>query len=185
MSATLTGYQFTELKRAYEILGAAPDASAHSIKHAYRRLIKRWHPDRYQAGAPAHAEATSMTGLINEAYSAIAHAPLRYHTGAPPREGAAGSKQGGEVPSAGLSGKAIEEFPTADRLEFWVRFVCGAVFGVSISLDLAISVMPDSFNNLTTLAAAILGAMLACGWAASRYGDKFWHSVLRRWWLWP
>ena len=179
----MTAYRFTELKRAYEILGVAPDASAHSIKNAYRRLIKRWHPDRYR-GAPAHAEATYMTGLINEAYSAIAHAPLRYHTEPPPQEGAA-SKQGGEASAAGSSGKAIEEFPNAERLEFWVRFVCGALFGVFLSLDLAISVMPDSFKNLTTLAAAILGATLTCGWAASRYGDKFWHSVLRRWWLWP
>jgi DnaJ-class molecular chaperone len=72
-------YQLAELRHAYQVLGVPPDASAHSIKKTYRRLVKRWHPDLYPGGTPAQVEATHMTGLINEAYSAIAHAPLRDH----------------------------------------------------------------------------------------------------------
>jgi DnaJ-class molecular chaperone len=53
-------------------------ASAHVIKAAYRKLVKRWHPDLYAAGTSEHADATQMSMLINQAHSAIAHAPLRY-----------------------------------------------------------------------------------------------------------
>lgn len=67
-----------KLKRAHQILGVSLFASAPSIKQAYRQLIKRWHPDRYRSGSSSHTEASQMTKLINQAYSEIEHAPLRY-----------------------------------------------------------------------------------------------------------
>ena len=72
--------QLAELRHAYQVLGVPTDSSEPSIRKAYRRLVKRWHPDLYPNGTLAHVEATHMTRLMNEAYSAIAHAPLRYHT---------------------------------------------------------------------------------------------------------
>lgn len=71
--------QVAELKRAYQTLGIPFSASALSIKQAYRRIAKRWHADLYPTGTPAYDEATQMMNRINEAYSLIQHAPLRYH----------------------------------------------------------------------------------------------------------
>jgi curved DNA-binding protein CbpA len=75
----MTEFEIDELRRAYHLLGVSSSASEGSIKRAYRRLTKRWHPDRYASGTPAHAEATQMMKLINQAYSRIANAPLRYY----------------------------------------------------------------------------------------------------------
>src|SRR6516164_1941224 len=75
----------SELRRAYEILGVPGSSSASAIKQAYHRLAKRWHPDLYPPATPSHADATYMMRLINEAYSAAAHAPLRYHIESYPR----------------------------------------------------------------------------------------------------
>jgi len=77
-----------------------------------------------------------------------------------------------------------EKILNTDRLEFWVRFVCGAFFGVFVILDMLFSVMPDSLQFSGALALGALGLILGCGFAAARYGDKFWYSIFRRWWLW-
>ena len=175
--------QLTELKRAYQALGLPLDASAHSIKQAYRRLLKRWHPDLYQSGTSVHAEATQMTQLINEAYSAIAHAPLRYHV-----ESYQAHMRGAQTRSASAnesSGTSGEEIPNTDRIEFWVRFACGAFVGVFAVVDLFLSIMPDSVEHPVIAGLAALGIVVAFGLGAARYGDKFWYAIFRRWWLWP
>jgi hypothetical protein len=87
-----------------------------------------------------------MTRLINEAYSAIAHAPLHYHveTYSSQTKG-----KGSQPPSPSASERirmTAEKIPKTERLEFWVRFVCGAFFGVFLILDMVFSVMPDSFR---------------------------------------
>jgi DnaJ-class molecular chaperone len=86
-------HQLAELKRAYQVLGVPTDAAPPSIKHAYWQLVRRWHPDLYANETPDHIEATRMAGLINEAYTAIAHAPLRDHleTHAVPRRKKSGA----------------------------------------------------------------------------------------------
>jgi hypothetical protein len=43
------------------------------------------------------------------------------------------------------------------------------------------------FDRLTTPAAIVMGGVVfGCGFGfgAARYGDKFWHSILRYWWFW-
>ena len=35
------------LEACYQTLGLTPDAKYHEIKHAYRTLVKCWHPDRF------------------------------------------------------------------------------------------------------------------------------------------
>jgi curved DNA-binding protein CbpA len=177
-------YQLTELRHAYQVLGVPTDTAAPSIKCAYRRLVKRWHPDLYANGTPAHVEATQMTRLINEAYSAIAHAPLRYHVETYPNP-PNGKRSQPPSPSASERIRmAAEEIPKTDRLEFFVRFVCGAFFGVFIILNMFFSVMPDSLQFSGVFALVALGLILGGGFAAARYGDKFWYSIFRRWWLW-
>jgi preprotein translocase subunit Sec63 len=179
----LSDGQLTELKRTYRILGVPLDASTHSIKQAYRRLVKRWHPDLSANGTPAHVEATQMTKLINESYSAIAHAPLRYHSETYSQH--AGRRQTTSTSTHVPITVNTESIPKTDRLEFWVRFVCGALLGIFVCLDFIVSAMPDSSSNLYFLALGALGLTLAFGFGAARYGDKFWYSILRRWWLWP
>jgi hypothetical protein len=122
--------QIAEWKHAYQVLGVPQHASARVIKAAYRKLVKRWHPDLYTPGTSQHADATQMSMLINEAYSEIAHAPLRYTSsssgiGRTPRPQP-------QTPSGPTINIQINPFkpPRVDRLEFWVRFVCGALFGM-------------------------------------------------------
>ena len=176
--------QLSELKHAYQVLGVPTDAAASSIKHVYRCLVKRWHPDLYASGTPEHLEATHMARLINEAYATIAHAPLRYHVD---RYSSQTNEKNSGQPHSGKGErirKNAEKIPKTDRLEFWVRFVCGAFFGVFVILDIFVSVMPDSLQPSGVLALGAVGLILGCGFAAARYGDKFWYSIFRRWWLW-
>ena len=125
-----------------------------------------------------------MTRLINEAYSAIAHAPLRYHVETYSSQTKGKSSQPPSPSASERIRMTAEKIPKTDRLEFWVRFVCGAFFGVFIILDMFFSVMPDSFQFSGALALGALGLIMGCGFAAARYGDKFWYSIFRRWWLW-
>ncbi|MCU1243934.1 MAG: heat shock protein DnaJ-like protein [Candidatus Acidoferrum typicum] len=86
-------FELAELRHAYQVLGVSQGTSAPSIKKTYRRLVKRWHPDLYPNGTPAQAEATQMTRLINEAYSAIVDAPLRDYTDTYPNQAGQRSRQ--------------------------------------------------------------------------------------------
>jgi preprotein translocase subunit Sec63 len=176
--------QLIELKHAYQTLAVPTDATTASIKHAYRRLVKRWHPDLCASGTPEHVEATHMARLINKAYASIAHAPLRYHVDGNSIQ--TNEKNSGQPNSATSERirKTPERIPKTDRIEFWVRFVCGAVFGVFVILEIFVSVMPDSLQPSGMVAFGAVGLIVGCGFAAARYGDKFWYSILRRWWLW-
>jgi len=58
---------------AWEVLGVARDASIKEIKAAYRRLITKFHPDRYQnLSADEIAELERDTKLIHAAYAELA-----------------------------------------------------------------------------------------------------------------
>jgi len=170
--------QLEELKHAYQVLGLG--ASAPSIKHAYRRIAKRWHPDLYPAGTPSYAEATHMMKLINEAYARIDKAPLRYHveSGPPPRkEPVATARTWTPAPPP----MRTEPLPRADRIEFWARFVWGAFLGILFCFRLWME-----FFDLPSiiLVSASIAVIVGLGLTAARLGDRFWHSLLRHWWLW-
>lgn len=51
----------------YKVLGVSPDASDEEIKTAYRRLAKKYHPDRN----PGDAEAARKMQEVNDAYDQI------------------------------------------------------------------------------------------------------------------
>ncbi len=54
----------------YEVLGVSPNDDEETIKKAYRRLVKKYHPDRYQ-GSPLAEEASEKLKEINLAYDII------------------------------------------------------------------------------------------------------------------
>lgn len=174
-------------ERAYRVLNVAPDASALAIKHAYRELLKRWHPDLQQAGTTAHAESTEMSRRINEAFALIQHAPLRYGRFASTGNVSPQAKQ--------TQNGAWQEFilrqalraeaktpPRMDRVEFWVRFVCGAIlgFGVAFVLSLDLLSYPRSqkaYSDAVTVPIFLL-IVVAFGYGSARLGDRFWYALL-------
>jgi hypothetical protein len=172
-----------EFKRAYQILGVPFSASALSIKRAYRMLANRWHPDHYQNGTADYVDATNMMSLINEAHTTIEHAPLRYRIETYPQVLGRRNPIGYQTAEPYVNQR--HHFAT-DRLEFWVRFICGAVFGAFTSLNLmSLLSQPPSFAYGTSMLVGVATLIISCGIAAARIGDEFWKKVIQYWWLWP
>ena len=170
--------RFADLKRSYQILGVPVSASAHSIKQAYHHLVKRWHPDRYSSGTPSYAEATKMMALINEAYSRIAHAPLRYHINSYPA--ASQRRAYPVVREAKYCARTRDTLPITSRLEFWVRFVSGAVLGIFMSVSLVLSF----YDTPKLMILGSVGLIVGCAFSSAFLGDRFWRRVLEYGWLW-
>jgi hypothetical protein len=170
--------RFSDIKRAYELLGVPDSASTHVIKHAYRAMAKRWHPDLYRAETPEQDEAARMMELINEAYSTIQRAPLRYGTqgypGVTPRPTKEASRPVNDIPVTAQR----EPFVSKDRLEFWVRFVCGSILGIFVCAGLVLRTN-IFFASLTPTVAACIAIVivLSCGFGAARGGDRFWYRI--------
>jgi curved DNA-binding protein len=61
-----------EYKDYYKILGVDKKASAEDIKKAYRKLVRKYHPD-----VSKHADADQKTKEINEAYGVLGDAEKR------------------------------------------------------------------------------------------------------------
>jgi len=58
------------MKNPYEVLGVSQNASQDEIKAAYKELVKKYHPDRYQNN-PLADLAQEKLQEINEAYDAL------------------------------------------------------------------------------------------------------------------
>lgn len=57
----------------YKVLGISPNATEDEIKKAYKELVKKYHPDRYQ-DSPLSDVAEEKMAEVNEAYDAIINA---------------------------------------------------------------------------------------------------------------
>jgi predicted Zn-dependent protease with MMP-like domain/curved DNA-binding protein CbpA len=63
----------------YAVLGLRPNASAEEIRHAFRRLAKLWHPDRYiSAPAELRASAERRMRALTRAYAVLGDALERH-----------------------------------------------------------------------------------------------------------
>lgn len=63
-------------KDYYKVLGVARDADGREIKRAYRKLTKKYHPDKYRGELKPEAIQTKMSA-INEAYEVLSNPELR------------------------------------------------------------------------------------------------------------
>jgi GTPase SAR1 family protein len=63
--------QKDEVKNAYEILGLQNDASIADVKQAYRKLVKKWHPDLFVGKPQLLQEAQEKMRQFNEAYTIL------------------------------------------------------------------------------------------------------------------
>jgi len=64
----------TNIEDAYKILGVSKDDDMNSIKKAYRKLVRQYHPDIIKSQGKSDAymqEATAKTQEINQAYEMI------------------------------------------------------------------------------------------------------------------
>ena len=55
------------MQNAFEILGVPAGATREEIRAAYRKLARRWHPDRFSPG-PERDWANEQMAVINAAY---------------------------------------------------------------------------------------------------------------------
>ena len=122
-----------------------------------------------------------MMEHINEAYSTIQRAPLRYgtrgYTGVPPEQAKRAPTPVNDIPAV----PGHEPFVAMDKLEFWVRFVCGSILGIFASAGIALRTNLFSADTppISVLCVAIV-IVLACGFGAARGGDRFWYAIFGR-----
>ncbi|AJE02108.1 J domain-containing protein [Geobacter pickeringii] len=64
-----------DLKRCYELLGLAPGASAGEVRHRFRELVARCHPDRFAGDPGRQRQAEEQLRLVIEAHRRIISPP--------------------------------------------------------------------------------------------------------------
>jgi len=174
-----------KIKKAYRVLGVPEAASALAIKTSYRKLIKRWHPDKPATSAASSEEAMMMTQLLNEAYALIENAPLRYYLGAEPasrrEEKRATEKKAVKAKIDDINEVDLSKmFFSEKRIEYAVRIVFGGISGMFVGMAFTL----DIFHDGAWIVGGILlgAAVFAVG--AVKYGDRFWRAVFGNWWMW-
>lgn len=60
-----------ELKRDYANLEVAPNADTATVRKAYHKLIRQYHPDRFAHDPEKQKQATEITQKINQSYQRI------------------------------------------------------------------------------------------------------------------
>lgn len=58
----------------YDRLGVPPDADFAELRHAYRKAVRTWHPDRFASASPAmRAQAEAEMRRINAAWDILSN----------------------------------------------------------------------------------------------------------------
>jgi curved DNA-binding protein CbpA len=166
------------LKKAYRVLNVPEAASALAIKASYRKLIKRWHPDKPATSAATQDESVMMTKLINEAYTLIENAPLRYFDEKPATSAAEKSEGRIEERRGFRSLKGARVALIEKRVEYAVRIGCGMLSGAFIGL-----LFGERLNDENVFTGVLICALLFAA-GAVKVGDKFWRKMLGIWWRW-
>jgi curved DNA-binding protein CbpA len=83
----------------YDILNVTPTASADEIKHAFRREIAKYHPDKVEhLGREFHEIAAVKAGELTQAYKTLTEASLRADYDAQLKSGVAAPANEGTSP---------------------------------------------------------------------------------------
>ncbi len=61
----------SSLQRHYKTLGLTPSATAAEVKSAYRKLMRRYHPDRHTENPKKQKAATEKALRVSQAYEAL------------------------------------------------------------------------------------------------------------------
>lgn len=56
------------LRRAYAMLEVSPGASIREVRRQFKKLVRRWHPDRFPVDPQGRVEAARRMTEINAAY---------------------------------------------------------------------------------------------------------------------
>ncbi len=62
-----------ELMEDYRVLGLMPGVSSQECKEAWKRLLKRYHPDRHSGDDEAEKRNTAVSVRLTASYRRIAH----------------------------------------------------------------------------------------------------------------
>jgi curved DNA-binding protein CbpA len=162
----------------YELFGVAPTASLDEIHRAYRRAVRRYHPDVNRA-----PNAAQITARLNEAWATLADRARRadydrrllvprFRTNAPDR--AAGTRAGAPPPAFWARPSASSDawyqgsVVTAPSFALWLagRFVSLALAMVLIATFIALLV--HSLPLIATVCAVLLVARVFGGPRRSR-----------------
>jgi hypothetical protein len=75
-----------------------------------------------------------------------------------------------------------------DRVEWWIRFVMGALFGVFVGVNVAFSMHGRGWGeplfSPTWSVVIMVGCTLFCGVGAAKKADRFWRIFFGHWWRW-
>src|SRR3954471_8749314 len=72
------------LRRAYTTLDLPVGASPRDLRRQFRKLVRRWHPDRFGGDPQGQAEAAQRMRDINAAYELICSSGVGSVTAEPP-----------------------------------------------------------------------------------------------------
>jgi hypothetical protein len=197
--------QIDNLAHAYRVLDVRWDAPPRAIKASYRKLVKRWHPDRHTPGTPSHADATLMTKVLNEAFARIENAPLRSgfdssSTDAVRQSGSGDRRQGRDEadPSGASHAEYVPRDPVEDATEYyriienarkagarddaarpfdWLGFAVRFVIGALFGGLLSFRVMIALWERPKLIPVGVAVTVAFCALASGFSGDLFWRCI--------
>lgn len=155
----------------YDILGLGPDASSDQIKHAYRRLAQRWHPDR--------GGSHEMMVRLNEAYFTLSDPARRreYDRIRAGSETAAKAEEQWEQTTSSREAKAEAEQYPRDWEEFdeWLQGLRKDVERAQYRITRIF--YPAAGLSMSGWGCIVLGALITSA-IAKLFG---WYGM---WWTW-